>query len=201
MSRRDRDRHHIVSVDTIRRQHSLSFALHVAAKALLQPRTLHITHDYAIIACMSKLNLESAASGSDAIRRHAYEKYVLNARRRKEKIISINVGDVHREMGLNNRVPLVCAALGSKKFLKEHGLRIVSKTGPPSGQSTTVTYLYEVVHSKPEARTADDMWDSLRGIGKDVFAALGGAEKFIRQERAQFSTAERQGERGSGKQP
>jgi len=57
------------------------------------------------------------------------------------------------------------------------------------------------VHSKPEARTADDMWDSLRGIGKDVFAALGGAEKFIRQERAQFSTAERQGERGSGKQP
>jgi len=57
------------------------------------------------------------------------------------------------------------------------------------------------VHSKPETQSADEMWESLRGIGKDVFAALGGAEKFIRQERAQFSAAERQRERGSGKQP
>jgi len=135
---------------------------------------------------MSKLNLESAASGSDAIRRHAYEKYVLHAQRRKEKIISINVGDVHREMGLSNRVPLVCAALASKKFLTEHGLRIVSKTGPPSGQSTTVTYLYEIVHSKPDAQTADEMWQSLRGIGKDVYASYGGGEEYLRQERANF---------------
>jgi hypothetical protein len=150
---------------------------------------------------MSKLNIESTASGSDAIRRHAYQKYVLDAQRRKERIISINVGEVHREMGLSNRVPLVCAALGSKKFLKEHGLRIVSKTGPPSGQSTTVTFLYEMVNSMPEKQAADDMWESLRGIGKDVFAALGGAEKFIREERAQFSAAERKRERARGNQP
>jgi hypothetical protein len=135
---------------------------------------------------MSKLNLESAPSGSDAIRRHAYEKYVLQARRRKEKLISINVGDVHRELGLSNRVPLVCAALGSKKFLSEHGLRIVSKTGPPSGQSTTVTFLYELVHSPPEKHSADEMWESLRGIGKDVYASFGGGEAYLRQERANF---------------
>jgi hypothetical protein len=158
--------------------------------------SLHYMHNYAIIACMSKLNLASPPSGSDAIRRHAYEKYVLQARRRKEKLISINVGDVHRELGLSNRVPLVCAALGSKKFLSEHGLRIVSKTGPPSGQSTTVTFLYEVADPAAEKQGVDEMWESLRGIGKEVFAALGGAEKFIRDERAQFSTAERQRERG-----
>jgi hypothetical protein len=135
---------------------------------------------------MSKLNMQNPAYGSDAIRRHAYEKYVLRARRRKERIISINVGDVHREMGLNNRVPLVCAALGSKKFLSEHGLRIVSKTGPPSGQSTTVTFLYEVVQSKPEKRTDDEIWQSLRGIGKDVYASFGGGEAYLQQERANF---------------
>jgi hypothetical protein len=135
---------------------------------------------------MSKLNIESAPSGSDAIRRHAYEKYVLQARRRKEKLISINVGDVHRELGLSNRVPLVCAALGSKKFLSEHGLRIVSKTGPPSGQSTTVTFLYEMEQSMPEKKTADDVWESLRGIGKDVYASYGGGEAYLRQERANF---------------
>jgi hypothetical protein len=135
---------------------------------------------------MSKLNLKSAPSGSDAIRRHAYERYVLPVRRRKEKLISINVGDVHREMGLSNRVPLVCAALGSKKFLNEHGLRIVSKTGPPSGQSTTVTFLYEMVHSMPEKHSADEMWNSLRGIGKDVYASYGGGEEYLRHERANF---------------
>src|ERR1700691_1967671 len=136
-------------------------------------------HHYAIIACMSRLSSETSVSGSDAIRRHAYEKYVLQARRRKEKIISINVGEVHREMGLSNRVPLVCAALGSKKFLNEHGLRIVSKTGPPSGQSTTVTFLYEIVPSKPERQNADEMWESLRGIGKDIYASFGGGEEYL----------------------
>jgi len=135
---------------------------------------------------MSKLMVKGSSSGSDSIRRHAYEKYVLQAQRRKEKIISINVGDVHREMGLSNRVPLVCAALGSKKFLREHGLRIVSKTGPPSGQSTTVTFLYEIEHMNPEKQTADDMWESLRGIGKDVYASYGGGEEYLRQERASF---------------
>jgi hypothetical protein len=151
---------------------------------------LRFLHNYAIIACMSKLNIGTSTSGSDAIRRHAYEKYVLQARRRKEKLISINVGDVHREMGLSNRVPLVCAALGSKKFLTEHGLRIVSKTGPPSGQSTTVTFLYEMVNPMPNQQAADEvkdgMWNSLRGIGKDVYASYGGGEQYLRRERANF---------------
>jgi len=138
---------------------------------------------------MSKLNLESAPSGSDAIRRHAYEKYVLHAQRRKEKIISIKVGDVHREMGLSNRVPLVCAALGSKKFLQEHGLRIVSKTGPPSGQSTTVTYTYEIVNSSPKM-DRQAAWNRLRGALKDVYAEYGGGEAYLRAERASFRDAD-----------
>lgn len=135
---------------------------------------------------MSKLAPHESNSGSDAIRRHAYEKYVLQARRRKEKLISINVGEVHRDLGLSNRVPLVCAALGSKKFLAEHGLRIVSKTGPPSGQSTTVTFLYEMVGSRPDRQSADEIWESLRGLGKDVYASFGGGEEYLRQERANF---------------
>jgi hypothetical protein len=135
---------------------------------------------------MSRLNVGLSVSGSDAIRRHAYQKYVLQGRSRGEKIISINVGEVHRELGLINRVPLVCAALGSKKFLTQHGLRIVSKTGPPSGQSTTVTFLYEIVNLRPEKRVADEMWESLRGIGKDVYAAYGGGEAYLRQERSNF---------------
>lgn len=123
---------------------------------------------------------------SDAVRRHAFEKYVSAARRRREKTVSINVGEVHRALALNNRVPLVCAALGSKKFLAEHGLRILSKTGPPSGQSTTVTFTYEIVKSEPQKPTAEEAWQSLRGIGKDIYASFGGGEEYLRQERANF---------------
>jgi hypothetical protein len=135
---------------------------------------------------MRKNTAHEANTGSNAVRRHAYEKYISAARRRKEKTVAINVGEVHRALALNNRVPLVCAALGSKKFLMEHGLRIVSKTGPPSGQSTTVTFTYEIVKNELQERTPDEAWQSLRGIAKDIFASFGGGEAYLKQERANF---------------
>jgi hypothetical protein len=138
---------------------------------------------------MRKNAMAETKPDSDAVRRHAYEKYIASARRRREKTVAINVGEVHRALALNNRVPLVCAALGSKKFLTEHGLRILSKTGPPSGQSTTVTFTYEVTEDKQEAAKGVDAFLALRGIGKDIFASLGGGEAFLRKERAEFSKA------------
>ena len=134
---------------------------------------------------MRKNSVPETNPDSDAIRRHAYEKYISTARRRREKTVAINAGEVHRALALNNRVPLVCAALGSKKFLTEHGLRILSKTGPPSGQSTTVTFTYEIVRSESQP-TADEAWQSLRGIAKDIYASFGGGEAYLRQERANF---------------
>jgi hypothetical protein len=129
---------------------------------------------------------------SDAVRRHAYERYISAARRRKERTVAINVGEVHRALALNNRVPLVCAALGSKKFLTEHGLRIVSKTGPPSGQSTTVTFTYEIDDRKQDDNRLSrlEAWNRLRGSMKDVFAEYGGGEAYLRAERASFRDAD-----------
>ena len=138
---------------------------------------------------MKKNAVPEASTGSDAVRRHAYERYISGARRRKEKTVAINVGEVHRALALNNRVPLVCAALGSKKFLTEHGLRIISKTGPPSGQSTTVTFTYEVEEQKQNTGGGLDAFLALRGIGKEIFASLGGGEAFLRNERTEFSKA------------
>jgi len=137
---------------------------------------------------MGKNSAPLTNPGSDAVRRHAYDKYISAARRRKEKTVAINAGEVHRALALNNRVPLVCAALGSKKFLTEHGLRIVSKTGPPSGQSTTVTFTYEIVDKKQDDDQLDrqEAWNRLRGSMKDIFAELGGGENYLRNERANF---------------
>ena len=136
---------------------------------------------------MRKSQLKSSIN-SDGIRRHAYEKYVSAARNRSDRTVSINVGEVHRALTLNNRVPLVCAALGSKKFLAEHGLRIIEKTGPPSGQSTTVTFTYELIDREQKESKDDRMeaWQKLRGIAKDIFTSLGGGEAYLREERANF---------------
>lgn len=138
---------------------------------------------------MRKNTSPETNTGSDAVRRYAYEKYVSAAQRRREKTVSINVGEVHRALALNNRVPLVCAALGSKKFLTEHGLRILSKTGPPSGQSTTVTFTYEFMEANEKPAKGLDAFLALRGIGKEIFSSLGGGEAFLRRERAEFSRA------------
>jgi len=126
------------------------------------------------------------SSDSDLVRHHAFDVYLSAARRRGDRTFAINVGTVHKALALNNRVPLVCAALGSKKFLTENHLRLISKTGPPSGQSTTVTYTYEFVDRGEKNSTPADPWLELRGIAKDLFAALGGGESFIRKEREEF---------------
>ncbi len=130
-------------------------------------------------------------SDSDLVREHVRDAYLRPARRRGEKRVSIHVGTVHKTLALNNRVPLVCAALRSKKFLEENALSLISKTGPPSGQSTTVTFTYEILDGKEQAAVRMDALLKLRGIGKDLFRALGGGEAFIREERNNFS--------GSGK--
>jgi len=140
---------------------------------------------------MRKNSAAEPNTGSDAVRRHAYERYISAARRRGEKTVAINVGEVHRALALNNRVPLVCAALGSKKFLTQHGLRMVSKTGPPSGQSTTVTYTYELAGTeRPSAYAQQEAWQQLRGALKDVYAEFGGGEAYLRAERKAFEGIE-----------
>ena len=135
------------------------------------------------------MHTTTAISDSDLVRQHACEQYLAAARRRGDKTVTISVGAVHKALGLNNRVPLVCAALGSKKFLAENHLRLISKTGPPSGQSTTVTFTYEFDEDTGKPAGGLDAFLALRGIGKDVFASLGGGEAFIRRERAEFSRA------------
>ena len=125
---------------------------------------------------------------SESVRQHAHDTYVGPARRRGDKTITINVGRVHKEVALRNRVPLVCQALESAKFLEANGLRLISKTGPPSGQSTTVNYTYEFVDAKSPAGTLEDPWTRLRGALKEVFADLGGGENYLREERGAFYT-------------
>lgn len=126
---------------------------------------------------------------ADNIRIYAQERYVVPAREQKEKRFTIRTGDVVREMKLvGGRTPAVCSALKTKEFLEENALRLVSRTGPESGQSTTVTYTYEFIDEGKNGKTSNrqDAWNRLRGALKDVFAELGGGENYLRNERAIF---------------
>ena len=127
-----------------------------------------------------------ATSASESVREHARQAYLQPARRQGDKRVEINVGTVHRALALNNRIPLVCQALKSDKFLSGNGLRLVSESGPPSGQSTTVTYTYEFVGSAESIAPRRDAWGELRGALKEVFAEFGGGENYLREERESF---------------
>lgn len=122
---------------------------------------------------------------ADLIREHARERYLLPAHERGAKGFSIRAGDVVRDLALSGRAPAVCSALRSRRFWQNNNLRLVETTGPKSGQSTTVTFTYEFVETKP-ASHREDPWKRLRGALKDVFAELGGGEAYLRDERSNF---------------
>jgi hypothetical protein len=128
---------------------------------------------------------KAGKNGSSAIRDYVASRYVEDAKRKSLRRFSVNAGEVHRSLGLQNRVPQVCNALQSSKFLNENGLRIVEKTGPPSGLSTSVTITYEIAGNGRESNRGPDLdaFLALRGIAKEIFASFGGGEAFIHAER------------------
>ena len=147
-------------------------------------------HCYAMLAMLvltMKTKTKTKVGDTSRVRRYVREHYVKAAKQSASRSFSVLVGDVHRALGLRNRVPLVCNALSSRKFLEENSLRLVKRTGPPSGQSTTVALTYEMI-GEPETGGLEALYE-LRGIGKETFAALGGGENFLRSERAAFERA------------
>ncbi len=122
----------------------------------------------------------------DLVRTHVRELYLKPAIQDGERTLTVNVGAVHKALALSNRAPLVCAALKSKKFLQENGLRLVSKTHPRSSQSTTVTFTYEILAPNAKRAASAVPLMALRGVAKDLFKELGGGEAFIGSERINF---------------
>ena len=83
---------------------------------------------------------------SDRIRQHVLTHHIAPARDAGENVITVRAGDVSREMGLQDRVPAVCAALRSRKF---RDLADVDLTGDPDRQDgATTTFDYTVGGAK-----------------------------------------------------
>jgi len=130
---------------------------------------------------------------ADAIRSFAGENFVSKARQHGDSKFTIVSGEVHRGMGLRDRMPNVCSALGSREFLEANRLVLISREGPPSGKSSTVRFTYSFREGTKGDEMKEDVesqgWDTflaLRGAARDVFAEYGGGEAFLKQERAAF---------------
>ncbi|SPE37069.1 conserved hypothetical protein [Candidatus Sulfopaludibacter sp. SbA6] len=126
------------------------------------------------------------------VRDYTLREYIEPARRRGDVTVKVVAGEVQRGVQLSNRVPLVCQALRSHKFLEKNGLILEKWEGPRSGMSTTVTFTYRFRDrtGEPGGQPAEDPLMRLWGIGQEVFQGLGGGEAFIRREREQFHDAD-----------
>jgi hypothetical protein len=133
---------------------------------------------------------------SEIVLNHIRDKYVEPARRRSAAEIAIKAGEIHRDLRWTSRVPAVCAALNSRKLQRAAGLELIEKSGPPSGQSTTVVFRFRVLPAPGEqspARTCSETRPSggllaLFGICREMYREVGGADAFIRAQREDFGS-------------
>lgn len=140
-------------------------------------------------------------STARSIRDHLRKKYFEPARRRHESLVTVRAGDIHRELGLQNRVPNVCQVMESRLLEKEANVKVSSKQGPPSGRGTTVTITYAVDQTGSGSGANDagsspiemaskhpgvELFLALRGLGADTYATAGGGEAWLNAERAAF---------------
>jgi len=147
--------------------------------------------------------VQQQTSNARAIREYIRKRYMDPARLRHETLVTLRAGDIHRELGLRNRVPNVCQVMESKLLEKEAGVKVSSKQGPPSGRGTTLTVTYTVDLERagsgpgvgPEAvgdvglhaeHPGVALFYAMRGLGKDLYAAEGGGEAWLTRERANF---------------
>jgi hypothetical protein len=138
-------------------------------------------------------------NASDQVRKFVREKYVDSARRNGAATVTVRAGEIHKALHWDlKRVPQVCSALSTRKFLDFANVELVSRKGPPSGQSTTVEFTFRLLEndapsdpsSSPRSareKIADGSGlEALFGIFEEEFRALGGGEAFLNAQRASW---------------
>jgi hypothetical protein len=129
---------------------------------------------------------------AESIRAHVHAQYIEPARRRGDETITVVAGAVLRDLQLRgDYAPSVCSALRARKFSAEYGLELIKVDGPKSKSSTTTAFTYRLspnlgTGDRPPVRNAIR---DVRGIGRDMFAAVGGGERWLRKEREAFDVA------------
>jgi len=99
---------------------------------------------------------------ADEIRQFVHRTYVRPALLTGRTSVRVRAGDVHKDMGLQNRMPAVCGALGSKIFEKQFGLELIGRTGPRQG--ATATFEFRLLDSAPRGAATSVASTSMRTV-------------------------------------
>jgi hypothetical protein len=102
-------------------------------------------------------------SMADQIRAFVFENYIARGRAAGSERAVVRTGDVHRDMGLQNRMPAVCSAL-NKKFEERYGVKLMDRCGPPQGANVLFSFLLNA----DTARGLASAVSSLRSIHDNV---------------------------------
>ena len=77
------------------------------------------------------------------IRLYVIEHHIAPARASGQKDVRIRLGDIRQEMGLTNPLQSVRSALGTKLFLDEAGVELLTPIDPRAGADT---YCHFLIH-------------------------------------------------------
>ena len=80
------------------------------------------------------------ATLAERIRRHVIDQHIAKARDAGASEIRVRAGDVHGELGLQDRMPAVCSALDTQIFLDLAEVEMTGRSGPPQGATTTFVF-------------------------------------------------------------
>jgi hypothetical protein len=78
--------------------------------------------------------------GAYEIRKHVIRTHFETARAAKKTEITLRAGDVHKELGLDQRMPAVCSVLGSNRLEREARVKRLKTAGPHNGSNALFTY-------------------------------------------------------------
>ncbi len=77
---------------------------------------------------------------ADRVREYCKTNFIDPARARGETTGAIRAGDIHTALGFQNRMPLVCSALGTVIFEELARVHRVSIEGPTNGANAVFTF-------------------------------------------------------------
>jgi len=79
---------------------------------------------------------------ADEVREYALVAFVKPARRSGKRTVAFTSLEIHKGMGLKDRMPLVCSSIDAAKFLALAMVTLANREGPL--QSSTVRWVFEL---------------------------------------------------------
>jgi len=79
-------------------------------------------------------------SYADEVRAFCGKQIIDPARATGQSEVAIRAGDVHKDLGFKNRLPLVCSALGASIFEEQYRVKRTAVEGPLNGANTVLRF-------------------------------------------------------------